>query len=196
MAPSHRLRQIMDASLADLIEDWHDFDLMVGTAAATLVGLMFVAASIGASIYTEKNRPGMQAFISPTVVHFTSVLVLALFALVPTHEWLTLAGLLALVGAAGAIYSANLWTQLFVRRRFDVDIVDRLFYAAIPLLGYVLLLLAAFFLLRQSEAGLDLLAAAQITLLLAGIRNAWDMMMWIVIRVPTTEVGGRDETQR
>jgi hypothetical protein len=183
---------IMDSSLADLIEDWHDFDLLVGTAAATLVGLMFVAASIGASIYTEKNRAGMQAFISPTVVHFTSVLVLALLALVPTHEWLTLAGLLALVGAAGGIYSANLWMQLFVRRRFDVDIVDRLFYAALPSLGYLLLLLAAFFLLRQSEAGLDLLAAAQITLLLAGIRNAWDMMMWIVIRVPTTEVGARE----
>ncbi len=183
---------IMDSSLADLIEDWHDFDLLVGTAAATLVGLMFVAASIGASFYTEKNRAGMQTFISPTVVHFTSVLVLALLALVPTHEWLTLAGLLALVGAAGGIYSANLWMQLFVRRRFDVDIVDRLFYAAIPLLGYLLLLLAAFFLLRQSEAGLDLLAAAQITLLLAGIRNAWDMMIWIVIRVPTAEVGGRE----
>jgi hypothetical protein len=183
---------IMDSSLADLIEDWHDFDLLVGTAAATLVGLMFVAASIGASIYTEKNRPGMQAFISPTVVHFTSVLVLALLALVPTHEWLTLAGLLALVGVGGGIYSAKLWMQLFVRRRFDVDIVDRLFYAALPSLGYLLLLLAAFFLLRQSEAGLDLLAAAQITLLLAGIRNAWDMMMWIVIRVPTTEVGGRE----
>ncbi len=182
----------MDSSLADLIEDWHDFDLLVGTAAATLVGLMFVAASIGASIYTEKNRPGMQAFISPTVVHFTSVLVLALLALVPTHDWLTLAGLLALVGVGGGIYSANLWMQLFVRRRFDVDIVDRLFYAALPALGYLLLLLAAFFLLRQSEAGLDLLAAAQITLLLAGIRNAWDMMMWIVIRVPTTEVGGRE----
>lgn len=183
---------IMDPSLADLIEDWHDFDLLVGTAAATLVGLMFVAASIGASIYTEKNRAGMQAFIRPTVVHFTSVLVLALLALVPTHEWLTLAGLLALVGVAGGVYSANLWMQLFVRRRFDVDIVDRLFYAALPSLGYLLLLLAAFFLLRQSEAGLDLLAAAQITLLLAGIRNAWDMMMWIVIRVPTTEVGARE----
>jgi hypothetical protein len=188
MALSHRLRQIVDASLADLIEDWHDFDLMVGTAAATLVGLMFVAASIGASIYTEKNRPGMQAFISPTVVHFTSVLVLALFAprVADTRR------------SAGAGRRRRRYllgqprTQLFVRRRFDVDIVDRLFYAAIPLLGYVLLLLAAFFLLRQSEAGLDLLAAAQITLLLAGIRNAWDMMMWIAIRVPTTEVGGRD----
>lgn len=182
----------MDTSLADLIEDWHDFDILVGTAAATLVGLMFVAASIGASIFTERNRAAMKAFISPTVVHFTSVLVVAIFAVIPTHEWLTLAGLLALVGLAGGIYSANLWVQLFVRRRFDVDIVDRLFYAAIPLLGYVLLLLAAFFLLRQSEAGLDLLAAGQITLLLAGIRNAWDMMMWIVIRAPTTEAGSRN----
>jgi hypothetical protein len=85
--------------------------------------------------------------------------------------------------------------QLFSRRRFDVEIVDRLFYAALPLLGYLLLLLPAFFLLRQSEAGLDLLAAAQITLLLAGIRNAWDMMMWIAIRVPTAEVGARNPSR-
>ena len=180
-------------SLADLLDNWHDFDLLVGTAAATLVGLMFVAASIAASFFTENNRAGMQAFISPTVVHFTSVLIVALFAVVPTHEWLTLAGMLALVGIAGGVYSTNLWIQLFVRRRFNVDIVDRLFYAAIPLLGYALLLLAAFFLLRHSEAGLDLLAAAQITLILAGIRNAWDMMIWIVIRVPTSETG-RDGT--
>ena len=43
-------------------------------------------------------------------------------------------------------------------------------------------------------AGLDLLAAAQITLLLAGIRNAWDMMLWIVIRAPTPNAGDRDGT--
>jgi hypothetical protein len=184
----------MDSSLADLVEAWHDFDLLVGTAAATLVGLMFVAASIGASVFTEKSRAAMQAFISPTVVHFTTVLVIAILAVVPTHEWATLAGLLALVGLAGAIYSVKLWIQLFVHRRFDVDIVDRLFYAAIPLLGHLLLLLAAFLLLRQSEAGLDLLAAGQVTLLLAGIRNAWDMMMWIVIRAPTGDVGRRDDT--
>jgi len=49
-------------------------------------------------------------------------------------------------------------------------------------------------LLRQSEAGLDLLAAAPITLLLAGIRNAWDMMLWIVIRAPTGDAARRDNT--
>ena len=72
--------------------------------------------------------------------------------------------------------------------------VDRLFYAGFPLVGHLLLLLAALFLWRQSEAGLDLLAAGQITLLLAGIRNAWDMMIWIVIRIPTADPGSRDDT--
>ena len=75
-----------------------------------------------------------------------------------------------------------------------IAFLDSLF---IPMPGgvdAVLLLLAAFLLLRQSEAGLDWLAAGQITLLLAGIRNAWDMMIWIVIRAPTAEVGSRDDT--
>jgi hypothetical protein len=67
----------MQSSLADLLDAWHDFDLLIGTAAATLVGLMFVAASIGASVFLEKDRAAMKAFISPTVVHFSAVLVIA-----------------------------------------------------------------------------------------------------------------------
>src|SRR5262249_28646069 len=118
-ARSARLSVTMDTSFAELVEDWHDFDVLVGTAAATLVGLMFVAASIGASVFTEKDRAALKAFISPTVVHFTTVLVIAVVALVPTHEWHTLASLLALVGVAGAIYSASVWIELFVHRRFN-----------------------------------------------------------------------------
>ena len=124
------------------------------------------------------------------------MLLVAIVSLIPSHDWPALAGLLALVAIPGAVYSANLWLQLFIRRRFNIDIVDRLFYALLPVLGYLLLLLAAFVLFRQSPAGLDLLAAAQITLLLAGIRNAWDMMLWIVIRPPTPNVGDRDGAGR
>src|SRR5262249_17579150 len=89
---------IMQSSLADLVDAWHDFDVLIGTAAATLIGLMFVAASIGASVYTEKDRAAMEAFISPTVVHFSAVLFVAILSLVPSHAWPTLAGLLALWG--------------------------------------------------------------------------------------------------
>jgi hypothetical protein len=60
----------MDAELTTLARDWHDFYALVGTAAAPLVGLMFVAASIGANIFNEKHLEPMKAFVTPTVVHF------------------------------------------------------------------------------------------------------------------------------
>src|SRR5262245_41255703 len=81
---------------------------------------MFVAVSIGTSVFTEKDRAAMKAFISPTVVHFSAVLFVAIVSLIPSHDWPALAGLLALVGIPGAAYSVNLWLQLFVRLRFNV----------------------------------------------------------------------------
>jgi hypothetical protein len=179
----------MHSSWADLVHAWHDFYLLVGTASATLVGLMFVAASIGAQVFTEKNRAGLRAFFSPTVVHFSAVLFVCILAAIPSHTPLTLAALLAMVGLAGLIYSARVWIALFVRRSFDVDVVDRLFYALIPVVGYLLLLLSAGTLPVASGLALDLLAAALVTLVLAAIRNAWDMMIWIVIRTPVVGQG-------
>jgi len=177
----------MPSSLSDLAHAWHDFYLLVGTASATLVGLMFVAASIGAQVFTERSREAMRAFISPTVVHFGAVLFICMAATVPSQTWVTLAVLLILGGAAGTLYAARVWVQIFVRRSFAVDVIDRLFYALIPVAGYLLVAGAAFLLLERSQWSLEVLSAALITLLYAGIRNAWDMTMWIVIRVPVAE---------
>ena len=46
-------------------------------------------------------------------------------------------------------------------------------------------LIAAVLLLLHATASADLIAAAVLTLLLAAIRNAWDMMVWIVIKTPS-----------
>jgi hypothetical protein len=51
--------------------------------------------------------------------------------------------------------------------------------------GYLLAIAAAVLLVLQSEASANLIAAALLTLLFAGIRNAWDMMIWIVIKTPS-----------
>ena len=179
----------MHSALTDLIHVWHDFYVLVGTASATLVGLMFVAASIGAQVFNEKNREGMRAFISPTVVHFSAVLFICITAAIPSQTWSTLGVLLIVGGAGGLIYSARVLMQLFVRRAFAVDVIDRMFYALIPVAGYLLVAAAAVLLLEQSRWGLEALAAALVTLLFAGIRNAWDMMMWIVIKVPSQSGG-------
>jgi hypothetical protein len=174
-------------TLPDLIRPWHDFYLLVGTASATLVGLMFVAASIGAQVFKEENRAAMQAFISPTVVHFSTALFACILATIPEHTGMELIVLLSVLGLAGLGYSARVWTQLIVRRKFSVDAFDRLFYAVIPGIGQFLVFLSGVMMLTAPAAGLDCLAIALIALLLVGIRNAWDMTLWIVIRAPTAE---------
>jgi len=181
----------MTTGLPELIHPWHDFYLLVGTASATLVGLMFVAASVGAQVFREENRAAIEAFISPTVVHFSTALVVCILATMPEQTGEEFIVLLSVVGLAGLAYSARIWMQLFVRRSFTVDVVDRLFYALIPGIGHLLVLLSAILLFRQTATGLDCLAAALMTLLLAGIRNAWDMTMWIVIKAPLH--GGSDK---
>jgi hypothetical protein len=180
----------MQASVAELLHDWHDFYLLVGTASATLVGLMFVAASIGTQVFDSTHASGFRAFISPTVAHFTGALVICVLVTIPPHSRLPLAVLLAIGGAIGSAYTGWLTAQIVVRRRFGVDVVDRLFYAAMPAAGYFMVLAAGLLLMDESAIGPDVLAAAILALLLTAIRNAWDMMMWIVIRTPGGQPAG------
>jgi hypothetical protein len=175
----------MAPSLAEFLHDWHDFYVLVGTASATLVGLMFVAVSIGTSIFNEERSAGLTAFITPTVIHFAAVLFACLLGTIPTHTWYTLGGLLGAGALAGSIYSGKLVMQMIIRHRFKVDLIDRLFYSFLPLVGYVLALIAAVLLCTRTAVSADLIAAAVLTLLFAAIRNAWDMMVWIVIKTPS-----------
>jgi hypothetical protein len=175
----------MPATPTELLREWHDFYVLVGTASATLVGLMFIAISIGSSIFNEEKRASMAAFITPTVMHFAAVLFACLMVTIPTQSWLTLAGLLGAGGLAGSIYCGRILVQIIVRHSFNVDLTDRLFYVLLPLLGYLIALLAAVLLLMQSPSSANMIAVALLTLLLAAIRNAWDMMVWFVIKAPS-----------
>jgi hypothetical protein len=176
----------MQGSAADLFHTWHDFYTLVGTASATLVGLMFVAASIGSSVFNEKHSIALQAFFSPTVVNFAAVLFICIGVMIPSQTWLSL-GLLLVGGAvAGLIYSGRVWVQMFVRRSFHVDMIDRNFYATVPLVGYLLVLSAGISLLLRLQWSAEMTAAALVVLMFAGVRNAWDMTTWIMMRTPTT----------
>jgi hypothetical protein len=171
-------------SLSELLHEWHDFYVLLGTASATLVGLMFVAASIGTTVFNEEHRGALEAFITPTVVHFAAVLFACLAITMPTHYWETLGALLAVGGIAGLVYGGRVLFQLIIRGRFNVELIDRLFYALIPMAGYLLALAAAVLGFLHIAASAYVMAAALLVLLVAGLRNAWDMMLWIMIRVP------------
>jgi lipid-A-disaccharide synthase-like uncharacterized protein len=176
----------MDPALSELLREWHDFYVLLGTASATLVGLMFVSASIGATVFNEKHRAALGAFISPTVVHFASVLFASLLITIPEHRWESLAALIGIGGIAGLIYSGRIVVQLIIRHRFNVDVTDRMFYALVPVVGYLLAMAAAVLGFVHSAVGTYVMAAGLLTLLAAGLRNAWDMTLWIMLRTPTS----------
>jgi hypothetical protein len=166
-----------------VLTQWHDFYALIGGAAATLVALIFVAVSIGAGVFTAKHQAGVRSFLSPTVVHFTAILVICLLANIPTDNRALLGALLGCVGAVGLGYSGWVWRRM--RRHgiaASIDAVDRLWYALLPVPAYLTVIAAGAGLYEGRGQSLDLLAAALILLLLIGIRNAWDMTVWIIDR--------------
>src|SRR5476651_947799 len=102
---------MIEGAAAPLLEHWHEFYLLIGTAAAALVALLFVAASVGAGLLSRAPDGPTRTYVSPIAFHFTSALFVSAAALVPTHTLLSLGSLVGLNAIAGMIYAA------FVMRR-------------------------------------------------------------------------------
>ncbi len=167
----------------DVLAPWHDFFSLIGAAAATLVGLMFVAASVGTGVFTPERQVGIHAFLSPTVVAFSVVLAASLIGVMPATLWVVPSLLLGAMGLLGVLYSWWVWRRM-VREGIAsaIDLEDRLWYVAIPALAYALLAGAGGSLPIWTGPSSAVLAAGMGLLLLAGIRNAWDMTTWAVLR--------------
>jgi hypothetical protein len=165
----------MFTPLASMLERWHDFYVLTGTAAAALVALLFVATSIGAGFLTTQRAAATRTYMSPVVVHFTAVLFVSAMALVPSHTRASFAVVIGLTGAAGMVYSGVILIRLI--RHHAADVTDRLGYGAVPLVAYAAALAAAGLALTGSEAGPDVLAGGLIALLIVNVRNAWDLAL-------------------
>jgi hypothetical protein len=103
----------MEPNLASVVRDWHDFYGLVGTASAPLVGLMFVAASVGANIFSASHQQPMKAYLTPTVAHFSSLLFICILFLIPTQTWLSLSMTLGGLGVTRIAYSLRQWIRVF-----------------------------------------------------------------------------------
>jgi len=126
----------------EALKEWHDFYVLVGTAGATLLALLFVAVSLGTGFLTEERQSATRTFMSPVAVHFTSVFFLSAVALFPWHQakfFATLIGVTALIGAVLCTYI----TVQVVRTDMTNYVEDYLAYGFLPGLGYFALLAAA-----------------------------------------------------
>ncbi|HEV2189620.1 MAG TPA: hypothetical protein VGR70_20590 [Stellaceae bacterium] len=168
-----------------LLPAWHDFFVLIGTAAATLIGAMFVVVSIGIGILTRERSVAIHTFLTATVIHLSTVLFGSALTMVPVADARWLATIAGVAGIAGIGYSG--WVIRGFNQHSNTVLSDRLWYAIFPLIAYTVLVAAAALGLRSTANGMQLFAAVLAFLLITGIRNAWDMLVFLVIssRDPT-----------
>jgi hypothetical protein len=166
----------MTDAWAQQVEAWHDFYVIVGGAAAGLTGLMFIVVSLGGTV--RRAAPGVRAFVTPTVVFFSSIVVVAAVMAMPTLPAATVATVLAVGGVGGLAYMIvirghQMW------RNSSLDWLDWWWYISLPFLTYLLTIVAAAVIWLRGAFGLLLLGGTTLLLLVIAIHNAWDLVLWM-----------------
>jgi hypothetical protein len=162
----------------DALKDWHDFFVVLGAAAGTLIGAMFVVVSIGSGIVTKERAVEGRVFLTPTIVHLALVLGICSFVLVPS---LTPTAFAAALGVAALVFLGYSGRNLFhIGRRQGIEHVDRLWYGAVPAVAYLVMIAAAALMLSLRAGGIEVLAVALALLFVSSIRNAWDLILYFV----------------
>ena len=158
------------------ITDWQTFYLLTGTAAATLIGLLFIAISINTDIFHGKSRLDLRHFAGLTFNCFFYALVVSLLFLMPG---LTPLGLgLPLLLIAGAGLANTVIQQRRARRaeagRGDIRIASRFTIPILCLSGLVIIAASVIMQITQSLYGV---VAVVIFLLGSAAVNAWTLLM-------------------
>ena len=173
----------MPDTLSQALRDWQNFYILAGGASAILAGLMFVAISLGSTLITRKDIPALRGFVSPTLIHFIYVLATSAVVLIPNVTRTSLGVVLMLAGIVSLGWTLGTQPQI---RRPDregyIDAHDWTWYQVAPAAAYLLYVGTGIALIGGARQALNGLALASILLLVAGTRNAWDMVVGLALK--------------
>ena len=174
----------MQGSELSLLSSWQNFYMIMGTAAATLTGLMFVATTLFAGLDTHEPiaNAGIAAYNTPTVVHFCVVLLLAGILSAPWQAFSMIRLLLILFGFGMVVYQLIIIRRMRKMPHYQSTLEDWLWYMVLPLLAHVSLIGAAFMLTANPSLALYIIGLGMIVLLLVGIRNSWDNVTFLAVK--------------
>jgi hypothetical protein len=162
---------------------WQTFYVLTGTAAATLVGLMFVAVTFGANIVKPETADVARAFIDPPFAHFVQVLVTACFVVVPDVRPWVLGPLLLVVGArrGASLLRVHRHMRTADRAQHDVELSDWVTAIVLPALCHALLIVTGAGFVVGWSGAFDALAVVTIAILVIGVFGAWELILWMVL---------------
>ncbi|HKR62056.1 MAG TPA: hypothetical protein VJS64_20375 [Pyrinomonadaceae bacterium] len=160
---------------------WETFFFLIGSSGAALTGLQFVVIALIAEFRKKATTHEIEAFGTPTIVHFVAVLMVCAVLSAPWEGLSRLAVILDCFGIAGVIYILIVLKRARSQTTYRVVLEDWTWHVALPLVAYTLLAVSSVFLPSAAPRALFVIGAAVLLLLLIGIHNAWDTVTYITV---------------
>ena len=169
------------------LDKWDSFYVIVGSAAGALIGLQFVVMTLIAERPPLRAAEAGAAFSTPTIVHFSAVLLLAALLRAPwettaSADWACMA-----LGLAGLIYALVTAWRMTTQTAYKPDVEDWLCHAVVPLSAYAMLVAFGLVALSYPREALFGVAGAALLLLFSAIHNSWDAVAYHVTRRPPVQ---------
>ena len=161
-------------------EAWETFYLMVGSSAGALIGLLFVVVTLAGEIDPAKATIAQRTFMSPTVFHFVTVLIVSCAAVVTTLPAPGMALAIAVPASIGSVNSLAALLRLASGKLAATHWTDYVYYGALPALAHLWLVVAGLTVWQGAVFAPYSVALGAMALLLLGIRDAWDLATWLV----------------
>jgi hypothetical protein len=170
-----------------LLTTWESFYVIVGSSSAGLTGLMFVVVTLIPEAQSRRTVPvlGVKVFSTPTIVHFSSALLVSAILSAPWGALWQAGVAITLTGLAGMVFVVILGVRMRrVQSHTDYKPVleDWLCHLLLPLVVYVTLAIAGMMLRTRPTTSLFGIGAATLLLLFIGIHNAWDTVTWMAFQ--------------
>lgn len=167
-----------EAALSPLA-GWETFYVIIGSSAAALTGLQFVVIALVAQARVRSTSREIDAFGTPTIVHFCAALLVSAILSAPWHALRSVGFALGACGIAGVVYVAIVARRARLQTGYTPVLEDWIWHAALPFLAYVGLFGAAVSLTRHPVSALFVIGTMALLLLFIGIHNAWDAVTYI-----------------
>ena len=139
-----------------------------------------------------RKKEKRNIFSTPNVLHFGAALPIAALLSVPWPALWPAGLLVGLAGLWGVIYVFIVLWEVRHRLSYHLVLSDWLWYTLLPLIAYTALLVGGIVLPISAVLALFVIAGATLLLLIMGIRNAWDIVTYMLIEVPQSQNKSQD----
>jgi hypothetical protein len=172
----------MELSAHELLSAWESFYVIVGSSAAALTGLQFVVIALVADMPDVGGGDSVDAFGTPTVVHFCLCLFVSALLSAPWPSVTPVTGLLLACGIVGLLYTLIVLRRARRQKGYQPVMEDWVWHAILPLIAYGTLIGAAVGVSFGPRKALFLVAGVTLVLIFIGIHNAWDAVAYMAMQ--------------